>query len=194
MTTPLLSVEGLSVEFPISSGLFRRARSLRAVDDVSLTIHAGEALGIVGESGCGKSTLARAVLQLVRPTAGQVTWLGKSLNALSVRELRPLRSDLQIIFQDPLASLNPRMKVGQIVAEPLLVHRRGLDSAAREKAVATMLERVGLSADMVNRYPHEFSGGQCQRIGIARAMILEPRLLICDEAVSALDEIGRAHV
>jgi oligopeptide transport system ATP-binding protein len=144
-------------------------------------------LGVVGESGSGKSTLARAALRLVRPDAGQVVWLGRSVESLSTAALKPLRRDLQIVFQDPLASLDPRMTVGEIVAEPLRVHRPELSAIDRARAVAEMLVRVGLSGDLIRRYPHEFSGGQCQRIGIARAMILKPRLLVCDEAVSALD-------
>jgi oligopeptide transport system ATP-binding protein len=160
---------------------------LRAVDDVSLDLRAGEALGVVGESGSGKSTLARAALLLIRPAAGQVVWMGRSLEGLSARELKPLRREFQIVFQDPLASLDPRMTVGEIVEEPLRVHQPELDAGDRARAVAEMLVRVGIAADLINRYPHEFSGGQCQRIGIARAMILKPRLLVCDEPVSALD-------
>jgi oligopeptide transport system ATP-binding protein len=160
---------------------------LRAVDDVSFELRAGEALGVVGESGCGKSTLARAALLLMRPTSGQVVWMGRSLEGLSASELKPLRRELQIVFQDPLASLDPRMTVGEIVEEPLRVHRPELNANERARAIADMLVRVGIAPELVNRYPHEFSGGQCQRIGIARAMILRPRLLVCDEPVSALD-------
>jgi oligopeptide transport system ATP-binding protein len=190
----LLSLRGLRVWFPIGDKLFARKRMLHAVEGVDLEVRKGEALGIVGESGCGKSTLARAVLQLVRPTSGQVVWMGRPLEGLSTRALRPLRKDLQIVFQDPLASLDPRMTVGEIVAEPLRVHRPELDRASRRAAVADMLGRVGLSGDVINRYPHEFSGGQCQRIGIARAMILRPQLLICDEPVSALDVSIQAQI
>jgi oligopeptide/dipeptide ABC transporter ATP-binding protein len=182
-----LSISGLSVQFPVPRGWFARPAMLRAVDDVSLELRAGEALGVVGESGCGKSTLARAALLLIRPSAGQVVWMGRSLEGLSVGALKPLRRELQIVFQDPLASLDPRMTVGEIVEEPLRVHRPELNAADRVNAVAEMLVRVGIAPDLVNRYPHEFSGGQCQRIGIARAMILKPRLLVCDEPVSALD-------
>jgi oligopeptide transport system ATP-binding protein len=160
---------------------------LRAVDDVSLELRAGEALGVVGESGSGKSTLARAALLLMRPTSGRVVWMGRSLEGLSASELKPLRRQLQIVFQDPLASLDPRMTVGEIVEEPLRVHRPELNADDRARAIAEMLVRVGIAPDLVNRYPHEFSGGQCQRIGIARAMILRPQLLVCDEPVSALD-------
>jgi peptide/nickel transport system ATP-binding protein len=182
-----LSISGLSVQFPVPRGWFARPAMLRAVDDVSLDLRAGEALGVVGESGCGKSTLARAALLLIRPTAGQVVWMGRSLEGLSAGELKPLRRELQIVFQDPLASLDPRMTIGEIVEEPLRVHRPELNVGDRTRTVAEMLVRVGIAPNLVNRYPHEFSGGQCQRIGIARAMILKPRLLVCDEPVSALD-------
>ena len=184
---PTLSVSRLSVRFPVSQGWFARSAILRAVDDVSFDLHPGEALGVVGESGSGKSTLARAALRLLRPSAGRVVWLGTPVEGWSARALRPLRRNLQIVFQDPLASLDPRMTVGEIVAEPLGVHRPELSAAERAREVAGILSRVGISPDLVGRYPHEFSGGQCQRIGIARAMILKPRLLVCDEPVSALD-------
>jgi peptide/nickel transport system ATP-binding protein len=184
---PALTISQLSVRFGVHHGWFGHTTLLRAVDGVSFDLRAGEALGVVGESGCGKSTLARAALLLVRPSAGQVVWMGRSLESLSARELKPLRRELQIVFQDPLASLDPRMTIGEIVAEPLRVHRPDLNAEGRARAVAEMLTRVGIAPDLANRYPHEFSGGQCQRIGIARAMILKPRLLICDEPVSALD-------
>ena len=182
-----LAISRLSVHFPVHRGWFARPAMLRAVDDVSLELRGGEALGVVGESGCGKSTLARAALLLMRPTSGQVVWMGRSIEGLSASELKPLRRQLQIVFQDPLASLDPRMTVGEIVEEPLRVHRPELNADNRARAIAEMLVRVGISPDLVNRYPHEFSGGQCQRIGIARAMILRPQLLVCDEPVSALD-------
>ena len=184
---PTLRISRLSVHFPVPQGWFARSAALRAVDDVSFDLHPGEALGVVGESGCGKSTLARAALQLLRPTSGQVVWMGRAVEGLSAGELKPLRRDLQIVFQDPLASLDPRMTVGEIVEEPLRVHRPELNAKDRARAVADMLVRVGITSDLATRYPHEFSGGQCQRIGIARAMILKPRLLVCDEPVSALD-------
>jgi len=184
---PALTISQLSVRFGVNRGWFGHTALLRAVEAVSFELRAGEALGVVGESGCGKSTLARAALLLVRPTSGQVVWMGRSLESLSARELKPLRRELQIVFQDPLASLDPRMTIGAIVAEPLYVHRPDLGASDRAAAVAEMLTRVGIGPDLANRYPHEFSGGQCQRIGIARAMILKPRLLICDEPVSALD-------
>jgi oligopeptide transport system ATP-binding protein len=192
--TDFLRIDRLKVSFGIRQQWFGRKARLKAVDDVSLHVREGEALGIVGESGCGKSTLARAVLQLVRPSSGAVVWLGKNIENLPERELRPLRRDMQIIFQDPLASLDPRMTVGETIAEPLRVHKPELDRAARRAAVASMLTRVGLNPGDINRYPHEFSGGQCQRIGIARAMILNPRLLICDEPVSALDVSIQAQI
>jgi oligopeptide/dipeptide ABC transporter ATP-binding protein len=182
-----LSVAQLRVQFPVPRGWFARPAVLRAVDEVSFELPAGEALGVVGESGCGKSTLARAALLLLRPTSGQIVWMGRSLEGLAGRELRPLRRDLQIVFQDPLASLDPRMTLGEIVAEPLRLHRPELDPDERTSTVADMLRRVGLSPHLANRYPHELSGGQCQRVGIARAMVLRPRLLVCDEPVSALD-------
>ena len=190
----LLSLRELKVAFPVGAGFLRRPKKLRAVDGVSLELAAGEALGIVGESGCGKSTLARAILQLIPPTAGQVVWMGRDISTLSVSGMRPLRRDMQIVFQDPLASLDPRMTVGEIVAEPLRVHARELGRDERRGRVSEMLQRVGLSADAINRYPHEFSGGQCQRIGIARAMILRPQLLVCDEPVSALDVSIQAQI
>jgi oligopeptide transport system ATP-binding protein len=158
-----------------------------AVAGVTFDLWPGETLGLVGESGSGKSTLARAILRLVRAQAGAVVWRGQDLLAYDAAALRPMRRELQIVFQDPLASLNPRMTVGESIAEPLRIHAATLSARELQGRVAQMLERVGLSAAMVGRYPHEFSGGQCQRIGIARAMILEPKLLICDEPVSSLD-------
>jgi len=192
---PLLAVDDVCVEFPVRRGWLKPDARLRAVDRVSFVVHAGEALGVVGESGCGKSTLARAILQLVRPASGQIVWMGdQSLSALPRSALRPLRKQMQIVFQDPLASLDPRMTIGEIVAEPLRVHRPEMGAPARRFAVEQMLARVGLSATMMARYPHEFSGGQCQRAGIARAMILDPKLLVCDEAVSALDVSIQAQI
>ena len=184
---PLLELAGLQVHFPTRGSLFRKGPMLRAVEDVNLTVQPGEAVGVVGESGSGKSTLARAALQLVRATGGRVVWLGTPLDAHRSRELAPIRRDMQLVFQDPIASLDPRMTVQEIVAEPVRVHCRELDVAARKQAVAEMLLRVGLGRNLLSRYPHELSGGQAQRVGIARAMILRPRLLVCDEAVSSLD-------
>src|SRR5690606_37073930 len=192
---PLLKVEDLKVHFPVRTGRFwGRPATLRAVDGVSLTLGSGETLGIVGESGCGKSTLARAILRLVPPTAGTV-WLGnRAVTELDPKAFRPLRRDLQIVFQDPLASLNPRMTVGEIVAEPLRVHRPELGRKAIRAEVVETLRRVGLTGRELNRYPHEFSGGQCQRIGIARALVLKPKLIVCDEPVSALDVSIQAQI
>jgi oligopeptide/dipeptide ABC transporter ATP-binding protein len=185
--TVALTVRDLGVQYGIRRGWLGAPVRLDALTAVSLTLHAGEALGIVGESGSGKSTLARALLRLLEASSGRVVWMGRELGALPPRELRGLRRDLQLIFQDPLGSLDPRMTVAEIVAEPLRVHERSLDAGARDTAVTAMLARVGLSAALAERYPHELSGGQCQRVGIARAMILKPRLLVCDEPLSALD-------
>jgi len=160
---------------------------LTVLRDIDLDIHRGEFVCIIGESGCGKSTLARTALRLLRPSAGRVVWMGRSIERLSAHELRPMRRDLQIVFQDPLASLDPRMTVGQIMAEPLRIHRHKLRRPERTTEALEMLQRVGLTPDMLARYPHELSGGQCQRVGIARAMVLNPRVLVCDEPVSALD-------
>jgi len=186
---PILQVRDLKVHFPIPmGGLFgRRKVMLKAVDGVSFDLKAGETLGVVGESGCGKSTLGRAILKLIPPSDGHVVWFGEDLAAMSERQMRAKRQDMQIIFQDPLASLDPRMTVGDIVAEPLITHYPSLSRAESRAKVAEILRLVGLTPEMINRYPHEFSGGQCQRIGIARAMILKPKLVICDEPVSALD-------
>jgi len=194
-TEPLLSVRDLKVHFPVrKGGLWGKAALLKAVDGVDLTLAPGETLGIVGESGCGKSTLARAILKLV-PVSGGTVWLGgRDVTAVAQKAFRPYKRDLQIVFQDPLASLNPRMTVGDIVAEPLRVHRPDLDRATVRAEVADVLRRVGLSGRELNRYPHEFSGGQCQRIGIARALVLRPKLVICDEPVSALDVSIRAQI
>jgi oligopeptide/dipeptide ABC transporter ATP-binding protein len=182
-----LSIRDLGVEYPIGRGWLRSGARLAALSGVSLDLQSGEALGIVGESGSGKSTLARAALRLLAASAGRVIWMGRDLGVLAPRELRSLRRDLQLIFQDPLGSLDPRMTVAEIVAEPLRVHEPSLDAPARAAAVAATLDRVGLPMALAGRYPHELSGGQCQRVGIARAMILGPRLLVCDEPVSALD-------
>ena len=191
----LLSVDGLKVHFPIrTGGWLGRTRPLRAVDGVDLDLRPGETLGIVGESGCGKSTLARAILRLVPTTAGNVCLLGQSMGELDKRALREMRRDAQVIFQDPLASLNPRMTVGNIVSEPLWTHFPELDADEVSAQVADVLRRVGLSGRELNRYPHEFSGGQCQRIGIARALVLKPKVIICDEPVSALDVSIQAQI
>ena len=184
---PALDVSGLTVRYGVRSSWFAPAQQLAAVSGVSLELRPGDSLGIVGESGSGKSTLVRAVLQLLPASAGRVVWMGQALAQLPPHELRALRRRLQIIFQDPLGSLDPRMTAGESVAEPLRVHAPGMVAAEREAAVAAALERVGLTADLIRRYPHELSGGQAQRVGIARAMILEPQLLVCDEPLSSLD-------
>jgi peptide/nickel transport system ATP-binding protein len=190
----VLGISSLAVQYPQRGAWRGGSRVLHALHDVSLELRPGEALGVVGESGSGKSTLVRAALQLIRPGAGRVTWMGQRLSDLPPRELKRLRRDLQIVFQDPLASLDPRMTVGAIVAEPLEVHEPQLDATARQRQMLDMLARVGLSPEMAARYPHEISGGQCQRVGIARAMILGPRLLVCDEPVSALDVTVQAQI
>lgn len=192
---PLLEVKDLVVHFPIKSGIVvdREVARVHAVDGVSFTLHEGETLGLVGESGCGKSTLCRAILQLVTPTSGSVRFDGQELVGLSRRALRPLRREMQMIFQDPFASLNPRKRVGQIIGDPLELH--GLASGAElKRRVQDLLDRVGLQAEHYNRYPHEFSGGQRQRIGIARALALQPKLIIADEPVSALDVSVQAQI
>ncbi len=197
MSETILSIKDLKVYFPMTAdggGLFPKKVDLKAVDGVSFDLKDGETLGIVGESGCGKSTLGRAILQLIKPTAGNVVWLGDDLAALKKREMREKRKDLQIIFQDPLASLNPRMTIGDIIAEPLRSFFPSMSKLERKEKVEAMMANVGLLPQMINRYPHEFSGGQCQRIGVARAMILEPKLIICDEPVSALDVSIQAQI
>ena len=192
--TELLRVENVGKTFLVGGGLFKPKLKLRALQDISFSIQRGETLGIVGESGCGKSTLGRCILQLLRPDEGRVLWLGKDLMALDAEAMRKKRSDLQIIFQDPQASLNPRMTVGDIVADPLKALRPELNAEQRRQRVAEMMEAVGLQPEMINRYPHEFSGGQAQRIGIARALISEPKLIVCDEPVSALDVSIQAQI
>ena len=184
----------IRVWFPVAGGFGAPKRFLRAVDGVSFQIRQGETLGVVGESGCGKSTLARAVLRLLPSTAGSVTVLGRDIAHADQTALRAARKDLQIVFQDPLASLDPRVTIGESIAEPLLVHRPELSRAARQAEALLMMRSAGLTPDLVNRYPHELSGGQNQRVGIARAMILRPKLVICDEAVSALDVSIRAQI
>ncbi|WP_339115090.1 oligopeptide/dipeptide ABC transporter ATP-binding protein [Thioclava sp. GXIMD2076] len=195
--TPLLSVRDLRVSFPITrrgSWPWTPPQQLHAVNGVSFDLMAGQVLGIVGESGCGKSTLARALIQML-PAKGEVIWQGQTdLLSLTPREMLKYRSDIQMVFQDPLAALNPRMTVGEIIAEPLRTHRPEMGAEARREKVREVMARVGLLPNQINRYPHEFSGGQCQRIGIARALVVEPKLLICDEPVSALDVSIQAQV
>ena len=195
MNAPLLSVRNLTKAFPIRSGLLQRqTASVHAVDGVDFYVETAETLGLVGESGCGKSTTARCVLRLIEPTSGDIHFDGKDVRALEGEELRALRRDIQIIFQDPYASLNPRMSVGAIVGEALIIHHLANSRRQYEERVVELLETVGLEADHASRYPHEFSGGQRQRIGIARALAVEPKLIICDEPVSALDVSIQAQV
>jgi oligopeptide transport system ATP-binding protein len=191
----LLEITDLAKHFPVKRGLLidREVDLVRAVDGVSLGVGEGETLGLVGESGSGKSTLCRAVLQLLQPTSGSVRFEGREIGGLSRRRMRPLRSEMQMIFQDPYASLNPRKRVGQIVGEPLKLHRRASGAELRRR-VQELLERVGLSPEHYERFPHEFSGGQRQRVGIARAIALEPKLIVADEPVSALDVSIRAQI
>ncbi|MEQ1607374.1 MAG: ABC transporter ATP-binding protein [Hyphomonadaceae bacterium] len=193
---PILDVDDLHVTFPVSmpGGLFGKRVPLRAVDGVSLSLRPSETVGVVGESGCGKSTLARGVLKLLDPSAGSVAWLGRNIAQASRKEMQPLRQELQIVFQDPLASLDPRMTIGQSIAEPLTVFRPAVDAKGREAAAREIMQRMDLDPNLVNRYPHELSGGQNQRVGIARAMILRPKLVVCDEAVSALDVSVQAQI
>ncbi|MDR5857495.1 murein tripeptide/oligopeptide ABC transporter ATP binding protein OppF [Caballeronia sp. LZ062] len=193
----LLSVRDMRVHFQVKAKSrlpWAPSRTLKAVDGVSFDLRAGETLGVVGESGCGKSTLSRAILNLIPPSSGEIVWMGSKLTGASQRDWHALRADVQMIFQDPLASLDPRMTVGQIIAEPLTEHRPGIGKQEREARVRAMMTKVGLREHMINRYPHEFSGGQCQRIGIARALIVEPKLVICDEPVSALDVSIQAQI
>jgi oligopeptide transport system ATP-binding protein len=191
----LLEVRNLVKHFPIRGGLFgRSADKVHAVDGVSFSIDAGETLGVVGESGCGKSTTGRCILRLIEPTAGAVRFEGRDVIALDKPGLRALARDMQIIFQDPYASLNPRMTVGAIIGEALTIHKLARTRADYEARIVDLLETVGLAADHMRRFPHEFSGGQRQRIGIARALAVSPKLIVCDEAVSALDVSIQAQV
>ena len=191
----LLSVKNLVKHFPVRGGVFgRQVEYVHAVDGVSFDLAAGETLGLVGESGCGKSTTGRCILRLIEPTAGEVWFNGVNVTALDKRELRRLCRDMQIIFQDPFASLNPRMSVGSIIGEALVIHKLAKTPREYEDKVAELLEAVGLSPAHMRRYPHEFSGGQRQRIGIARALAVSPRLIVCDEPVSALDVSIQAQV
>lgn len=193
---PLLKVEHLTKEFPAEAGMLAGRFSKRvvsAVNDVSFEIHAGETFGLVGESGCGKSTTGRTIMRLTNPTAGKVFFEGKDVSKMSKHELKDLRREMQFIFQDPYASLNPRMTIGEIISEPMTIHNVGTKEE-RMKTVRELLDVVGLNPEHINRYPHEFSGGQRQRIGIARAFALKPKLIICDEPVSALDVSIQAQV
>ncbi len=188
----LVEIEHLTKHFAVRQGVFARGKAqVHAVEDVTLTVRRGETLGIVGESGCGKSTTARLMLRLLEPTGGKVVFDGREITHLSQRTLRPIRREMQMIFQDPYSSLNPRKTVGQIIGAPFAIHRTGGDTKTR---VRELLERVGLSPEHYNRYPHEFSGGQRQRIGVARALALQPKLIVCDEPVSALDVSIQAQI
>jgi oligopeptide transport system ATP-binding protein len=184
---PLVEVKSLKKYFPIHAGVLdREVARVHAVDDVTFSVNEGETVGLVGESGCGKSTLGRCIVRLLEPTAGDVIFQGRSIGTLGARALRPLRRQMQMVFQDPYASLNPRKRVGTIVSDPLRIHGIG-DRASRKQQVEKLLEAVGLSPEHYNRFPHEFSGGQRQRIGVARALALRPKLVVADEPVSALD-------
>lgn len=190
----LLEVRDLTKHFSVRTGAFSKEKgTVRAVDGVSFDVGAGKTLGLVGESGCGKSTTGRAIMRLIEPSGGQVTFDGKDVRAMSGRRLKAFRRDVQIIFQDPYASLNPRFTVGEIITEPLVIHGLGTPSE-RQKRARDLLEVVGLNPEHIRRYPHEFSGGQRQRIGIARALALDPKLIVCDEPVSALDVSIQAQV
>jgi oligopeptide transport system ATP-binding protein len=195
MTEPLLRVKDLTMNFKVGGGLLSRdAATVHAVDGVSFDIEAGETLGLVGESGSGKSTTGRCILRLIEPTAGEIWFEGRNVTALDPAAFQALRRDMQIIFQDPFASLNPRMTVGAIIGEALTIHNLAKSKRAFTERVVQLLETVGLQADHMRRYPHEFSGGQRQRIGIARALAVEPKLIVCDEPVSALDVSIQAQV
>ena len=195
MTEPLLHVEHLSKEFPVDSSVFsKEKKSVKAVDDISFDIFPGETFGLVGESGCGKSTTGRCIMRLTHPTGGKVLFNGEDVSAMHKKDLKRMRHDMQFIFQDPYASLNPRMTIGEIISEPLVIHDEMPDKTERMNYVRELLDVVGLNPEHINRYPHEFSGGQRQRVGIARAFALKPKLIICDEPVSALDVSIQAQV
>lgn len=189
----LLKITDLKQYFRSGGGVFRRGYVMKAVDGVSLSVNRGETLGLVGESGCGKSTLGHTILKLLEPYDGKIVFEGADITKLSTREMRPLRRQMQIVFQDPMESLNPRHTVGMILEEPFIIHKLG-NAVERQKWVRELLEKVGLPEDSIDRYPHEFSGGQRQRIGIARAIAVKPKLLICDESVSALDVSVQAQI
>ena len=195
-SAPLLEVQNLKMHFPITKGIIfqRQVGAIKAVDGVSFTMQKGETLGLVGESGCGKSTTGRAILQLYRPTGGEVVFEGTELTKTKGEALRRMRRRMQMIFQDPYASLNPRMTVGSIIGEPLEVHKIGANKRERQERVQELLRTVGLNPYFVNRYPHEFSGGQRQRIGVARALAVNPAFIICDEPISALDVSIQAQI
>src|SRR3954471_12961635 len=195
MADELLKIEGLTKHFPVTRGIVfqKQVAAVKAVDDVSFTLNRGETLGVVGESGCGKSTMARCIMRLLDPTSGTITFEGRDIPTLPRTDMRPIRREMMMIFQDPYASLNPRKRVGFIVGEALTVHKSGTDSEIKRR-VQELLEVVGLNPEHYNRFPHEFSGGQRQRIGIARALAVNPKLIVCDEPVSALDVSVQAQI
>jgi peptide/nickel transport system ATP-binding protein/oligopeptide transport system ATP-binding protein len=193
---PLVQVRGLKKHFPIRSGFLiqRDVGAVRAVDGVDFDVLRGETLGLVGESGCGKSTTARLITRLLDPTAGSISWEGRDIAGLSRRELKPLRREMQMIFQDPYSSLNPRKTVGTIIGEPFIIHRVESNDDKRKRLVQELMEQVGLNPEHYNRLPHQFSGGQRQRIGVARAIALKPKMIVADEPVSALDVSIQAQI
>ncbi|HRJ09112.1 MAG TPA: ATP-binding cassette domain-containing protein [Prosthecobacter sp.] len=191
---PLVRVENLQVHFPVRSGWLRPAGVVKAVDGVSFAVEEGRTLGLVGESGSGKSTVSRALLKLIKPTGGAAWYRDREILGMSEAEFRPLRREMQMVFQDPIGSLNPRMTIEAILGEPLGIHFKDMDRAGRRDVSAALLHRVGLPEDSLRRYPHEFSGGQRQRVGIARALAVRPKFLICDEPVSALDVSVQASI
>ena len=192
MATPLIEVRGLKMYFPVGTSLFAKRKLLKAVDDVSFDLYPGETFGLVGESGCGKTTVGRTLVRLYKPTGGQILYQGTDIAPLDEKAVLPFRRKMQMIFQDPYASLNPRMTVSSIIAEPMRL--QGVDAASIDARVRELVERVGLKTDHLNRYPHEFSGGQRQRIGIARSLAMKPEFIVCDEPISALDVSIQAQV
>jgi len=192
---PLLEVQNLKTWFPVTTGLLRRhTDDIKAVDDVSFTVEEGTTVGLVGESGSGKTTIGRTILKLTPATSGQILFRGQDILPMSEQCFRPLRREIQMIFQDPFGSLNPRLSIASIIAEPLEIHFPEMTKADRHERVASLLQQVGLKPEMISRYPHEFSGGQRQRIGIARALAVKPKFIVCDEPVSALDVSVQAQI